>query len=341
MKLFNNKKKYIFISSNFFLLINFLFGLSMLVIMLMISSIMYKWLILEMYTYLFIYYVNKYVKKIPVSLIYYYIISSIFMIFMIYLMAFKLMNQMINNTILSYLFLLIFMFKLGMYPFSKWFLIMVENLTWQGIYFMITMMKLFPIIMMNELELTYEMLLLLLISSLMNVLDSLKYNSLKKILSCSSILQNFVFIIMIMVSKMLFFVYSFIYMILLFMIIFIMNEYSILNKKDLLKLNIINKLIYFMLIVFYMMLPPMVMFMLKWSFLIEFMNLLYNFFLLMIIYMFLNLIMMWNYFNMIKFIFIKNNYLKMNYMNLNKSLMFLLIIFILINLFMSIFMSLL
>nr|ALO64432.1 NADH dehydrogenase subunit 2 [Nomada flavoguttata] len=313
----------------------FLFMLIMLIFIQMISDILLKWLLIEISTIMFIYYINfKSLNKI-VS-IYYFSISMLSSIFMILLVILYFNFMIIDNFMFNLILQLNLFMKIGIFPFSFLMIYIYNKLNWNEIFLMSTFMKFLPSIFFIELiNLNKFLIYILLFNSLMISLISLNYYSIKKIIACSSINQSLMMILMLYINKKMFFIYMFMYMLLLFMLIYIFNMMNINYKYNLINFFQFNKfnLIYSLIIFMYSMLPPFTSMMIKWMFFFEILNQYVNFMYLIFIMIFSMILMTWNYFNLSKYLIYNN--LKMKKIYLNKFInLFILMMMICLNLFM-------
>nr|YP_010834282.1 NADH dehydrogenase subunit 2 [Melecta chinensis]WFP44650.1 NADH dehydrogenase subunit 2 [Melecta chinensis] len=270
----------------------------MMIFMIMTNNIILKWFMAETCTIVMIFILAKHDN--PVASTFYYMISGASMITFLLMMLMKCGMIGLSNPF-EILFQILMFMKLAIYPFSTWLICSVEFMAWHQIFFMSTFMKVIPIILFKEMEFSVELIYYLVLANLALSVESIKYVSMKKIFACSSISQNFVFLVLAYCDKSLFLWYFLVYTILTFWIMKVLEDNYIYSKSDLNKLSESQSLIYTILIITYSFLPPMMMFMLKWTLMF---NTLFDYsdYLWMIMYLYTlsNVVMIWNYFNLMK-----------------------------------------
>nr|AZL93270.1 NADH dehydrogenase subunit 2 [Helorus sp. ZJUH_2016017] len=177
-------------------------------------------------------------KKKNFSFIKYFIFQSISST-SILIFSFSLMNLNFLNKLKLWISTMIYLsiiMKLGMPPFMNWFINIMNNLTWMNCLLLMTWQKIIPMFMMN-LILTNKLLLklnliLMMISSIYSAIISINLNSLKNLLSFSSI-NHMSWILLMMnmnfkFSILYFMLYSFITMTLIFFLIY--NKINFLSE---------------------------------------------------------------------------------------------------------------
>nr|ALO64810.1 NADH dehydrogenase subunit 2 [Nomada fabriciana] len=294
-----------------------LFMFIMFIFIQLISDILLKWLLIEISTILFIYYINFKSSNKIIS-IYYFSISMISSIFMIFLLIMYFNFMIINNLMFNLILQLNLFLKIGIFPFSFLLIYIYNKLNWNEIFIMSTLMKFLPSIFFIELiNLNKYLIYILLFNSIIISLISLNYYSIKKIIACSSINQSLMMILMLYINKKMFLFYMIMYMLLLFMLIYMFNLMNINNKFNLIKIFQFNKLnlIYSLIIFMYSMLPPFTSMMIKWMFFFEILNQYINFMYMIFIMSFSMILMTWNYFNLSKYLIYNNFLMKKIYLN--------------------------
>nr|WDY83679.1 NADH dehydrogenase subunit 2 [Apis laboriosa] len=282
------------------------------------NNILIQWLLMEFSTIISISLINiKSSNKIP-SLIYFMIsvISGVFLFLMI-IMYFSSINSM-KNYEFNFLIQMMFFLKIGIFPFHYWMIFSYEMMNWSQIFLMSTLIKFIPIYMLIIMSyINYWSMIYLLMSNLIISMYTNKFYSLKKMLGCSTIFNSMYFILLLSMNKLLF---------LIFIIIYTINYYLLINflKKNFLNNNnfmFINKFQYysFLILMFnYSMYPILLTFIIKWTFIFSMIN--NNFFnWMMLIILISSMIMIWNYFIMLKNSFMKINFYKNNILNIKNN----------------------
>nr|BBB04314.1 NADH dehydrogenase subunit 2 [Apis dorsata] len=271
------------------------------------SNIFIQWLMMEFSTIISVSLINiKSSNKIP-SLIYYVIsvISGVFL-FLLIMLYFSSIN-FLKNYEFNFLIQLMFFAKMGIFPFHYWMIYSYEMMNWNQIFLMSTLIKFTPIYML--IVMTYMnnwSILYLLLSSLFISMYTNKFYSLKKMLSCSTIFNSMYFILLLSINKMLFLIFILIYMINYHLLINFLKKFNINN----LNFSMISKYEYYMFLILifnYSMYPFFLTFIIKWMFIFSMTyNYLFNWILFLILIS--SMVMIWNY-----FIMLKNNFMMMNF----------------------------
>nr|ARX96601.1 NADH dehydrogenase subunit 2 [Xylocopa appendiculata] len=247
------------------------------VLMLNTENFLLKWLLLEMSTITTIVFINFNNSNKYTSILYYIISSTVSMMIIMILISknsqiFNLNNFDMNINIL---FQIMMLCKLGMFPFNHWMVVMYNKLNWEDIFIMSTFMKFIPLyFMINLLYLNMLIIIMLMISSLMIAMMAKYYNSIKKIIACSTINQISFMLMLMYFNKLMFMYYMFFYLIIFYLLCYLLNMFNLNNKIDMImynKNNINNKLIFIMFLI-HAMLPPFSSFIIKWFFVNEIIN---------------------------------------------------------------------
>nr|YP_008757728.1 NADH dehydrogenase subunit 2 [Cavariella salicicola]AGF93745.1 NADH dehydrogenase subunit 2 [Cavariella salicicola] len=169
----------------------------------------------------------------------------------------------LNNT--NIMIILPLLMKLSLMPFHLWLPSMMEGLNWISCLLMMTWQKISPLIMISYLNIDKNMIFLIILIS-MNSIFGLNQNSLRKVLAMSSINNSTWMLIAILMNENLWINYFWIYSILNFLIIKMLNNYNInyMNQMKFFNLNFFFKLNMLMMILSIMGLPPMLGFLMKW-----------------------------------------------------------------------------
>nr|QTA94007.1 NADH dehydrogenase subunit 2 [Eupristina koningsbergeri] len=163
--------------------------------------------------------------------------------------------------------------KLGIPPFHMWYSKMFYDLDWMSIYFLSVLQKIIPLIVMNMMinlmfyNLNHSLILHLVVSIIWCGMMGLVENRLKLINVYSSIINISWIILMMFISDLAALIYFILYSIVSFNLIYICNNYNLLNIQDFSIMKVKNIYsYYFILLVFFSLggLPPFFGFMMKW-----------------------------------------------------------------------------
>nr|QDH82210.1 NADH dehydrogenase subunit 2 [Parapolybia varia] len=203
----------------------------------------------------------------------YFIIQSISSLILLMLMIIK--NFMLdNNNLINSLIILTFSMKLGMFPFFIWMPIIYSNINWILIFFMSTTQKIIPMLILNlifnfnnQVNIIQLIYMMVIISSLIASLLSIKELNLKKIFAFSSINHSSWMLFIISIDQSMFFLYFLIYSFSMIFVCLIFNKFNINKINQLFKLNLFNhKFINILLslnILILSALPPFLTFLIK------------------------------------------------------------------------------
>nr|UZH32934.1 NADH dehydrogenase subunit 2 [Aphis spiraecola] len=221
-----------------------------------------------------------------------------------------------NNS--NMLIIMPLLMKLSLMPFHLWLPSMMEGLNWVSCLLMMTWQKISPLIMISYLNMNKNLIFLITLISL-NSIFGLNQNSMRKILAMSSINNSTWMLFAILLNNKLWMNYFFIYSILNFLIIKILNNYNInyINQLKFFNLNFFFKLNMMMLIFSIMGLPPMIGFLMKWM-LIK--NLIYNnMYLIMMMLIMLTILNLFFYIKMSYFMLFNFNLFNKWYLQYKKN----------------------
>lgn len=196
------------------------------------------------------------------SSIKYFIIQAFASILFLIILINKSIFFLINNNFILIIPLLI---KLRLIPFHLWLPSIIEGLNWLSCFIIFTWQKISPIIIISYLNLNKNIIFLISII-IINSLIGINQNSIRKILAISSINNSTWILIAILINENLWINYFFIYSILNFLIINLLNKYKInyINQIKFFNLNLFFKLNILILILSIIGLPPILGFLIKW-----------------------------------------------------------------------------
>jgi hypothetical protein len=193
--------------------------------------------------------------------------------------------------------------KIGIFPFCLWIIYIYNISSWNQIIIISTLIKFIPIYFFSSIiYITPFLIFILFINNTFIALYTNINFSIKKIFRCSSIFNSFFFIFIIYSNKNLFILLILIYLCLFSTLIYFFNYYNLKN------LNFRNfsqnsHFIFIILLFIYSSFPLFLSFIFKWEF-IYCLNLsIRNN--LMIILLLLRIIIIWNYFVLLKYIILK------------------------------------
>nr|ALO71082.1 NADH deshydrogenase subunit 2 [Pselaphinae sp. 8 EF-2015] len=171
-----------------------------------------------------------------------------------------------NNSI-NMIFNSALMTKMGSAPFHFWFPEIMEGLNWINCFIMLTWQKITPMILLNYSLNSMFILIIIVFSMLISGIMGINQNSLRKILSYSSINHIGWMLASMMFFETIWLMYFFIYLIILSNLVLIFNLYKIFFMTQLMFFMSSNlKLNYFFIMNFLSLggLPPFIGFLPKW-----------------------------------------------------------------------------
>nr|YP_010736923.1 NADH dehydrogenase subunit 2 [Busonia albilateralis]WEP24810.1 NADH dehydrogenase subunit 2 [Busonia albilateralis] len=237
--------------------------------------------------------------------------SSLFILAIMFMLMGVNMNMNVNMIICFSMFM-----KMGVAPFHNWLLNMVEGVNYYMLSYMLTLMKVVPLMISMMFDLNFNLIVVL--NLFIGSICGLNQNSFRKIISYSSVF-NMSFMIYSKSNFIIWMNYLVIYSFMIISLIFILNKYCIyyLNQMVFNQLNLINKLSLWLLIVSLGGIPPTMGFFIKMK-VIELGVYMGDMFLIFFMVMMSLLVMF--YYNRICFISICLNYLmpKWNMMMINQ-----------------------
>nr|WRO45051.1 NADH dehydrogenase subunit 2 [Fissocantharis tridifformis] len=210
-----------------------------------------------------------------------------------------------------------FLIKIGMAPFHFWFPEIIHGLTWINSMIILTWQKIAPMILfMFNMTNNMFIIFIIIISTIISGISSLNMINLKKILAFSSINHMSWMMSMMIFSKMIWFIYFFIYSFSTIILIVFFNKFKIFLINQMSSLNNKKEMIMFFILGFvsFMGLPPTIGFISKW---LTIQVLIWEKWLfLTIILIILTIFMIFIYFQMMIYSILfntkKNNFWKMN-----------------------------
>nr|AYE84591.1 NADH dehydrogenase subunit 2 [Encarsia obtusiclava] len=216
----------------------------------------------------------------------------------LFLTSFILMNSKLNIIMILIMYMSI-LSKIGLPPFYIWYLKLMKNMNWMNLYFMSTIQKLIPLIILNNImmnKLMNFMIIYLILISFFSSIKGLNQNNLKIILTYSSIIQISWMLMLMMNSELMMLNYFLIYSFINLNLSLMFNKFNIETLNNLMNLKMNNKNNFFliMLMIFSLSsMPPMFGFLMK-LISIQNMFLMMNFFLILMM-IFNSLISMYFY----------------------------------------------
>nr|QZZ18336.1 NADH dehydrogenase subunit 2 [Shaddai sp. SL-2021a] len=244
------------------------------------------------------------------SCIKYFIIQSISSAMLI--MGMMLMLTEFNG---DYLLVLVsaLMIKMGVAPFHNWVLTVIESINIYSMFLMFTVMKIIPLMLLSYL-ISNILGLMVFITLITGSVMGLNQNSLRKILGYSSI-YNMGFIISVMNCNFMWISYLFMYSVLVFLIVTIINNnFNFINQLMLNQNNMFFKISFWISLLSMGGMPPMLGFSIKLM-VLEYMMYMNNI-LLMFIMIVTSLLVMFYYFRMM-FVSILLSSMMPKYLTLN------------------------
>nr|QVT11030.1 NADH dehydrogenase subunit 2 [Muscidifurax sinesensilla] len=191
--------------------------------------------------------------------------SYLFLLSMI-LMNYSMMDKMI------YLMNLSMLVKMGIPPFYMWYLKLINNLNWMNIFFLSTIQKLIPLIILKNILITefsmFINLMIIILSSIYSAIKGLNEINIKNIFCYSSIIQMSWVISLLMFNEMFSMLYLVIYSIIMMNLCYNFNNLNLNNYMCMYLIKLNNKFNYYMMnmsIISLAAIPPMFGFLMKFS----------------------------------------------------------------------------
>lgn len=131
--------------------------------------------------------------------------------------------------------------KIGRAPFHFWFPLVIKNLSWINNFLLMSWQKVAPLILCFYCLKIKALIFFILMSRLVRSLGGLNQTSLCKLIAFSSINQVRWLLSTLLVSKLLWKIYFFVYIIILFNIILIFKNFNLFYLNQLFSLNFFNK----------------------------------------------------------------------------------------------------
>uniref|UniRef100_UPI0030E00B1F NADH dehydrogenase subunit 2 n=1 Tax=Odontothrips pentatrichopus TaxID=3118774 RepID=UPI0030E00B1F len=230
------------------------------------NSIIGVWMAMEINLFSFIPYMSMDSKKnTENSIMIYFLIQSIsssMMIFSCFLMK---LNKEMKTIFLSTFYLSLIM-KSGLCPFHFWTLKIMEGISWNSCFILLTIQKIIPLFTLMLMTQKSFLIMLILINSLVASITGLTIFSMRKIMGISSINHMSMIMMSILFSKKLFKLYFFIYSISSMMLISMFKSKNLNFLFQIFKMNKMEKMMMFntMIMLFNMAgLPPFLTFLPK------------------------------------------------------------------------------
>nr|AYF57789.1 NADH dehydrogenase subunit 2 [Neohydatothrips samayunkur] len=186
-------------------------------------------------------------KNVEKSMMIYFLIQSISSLMAIFSCLMSMNNEMYNmNNFMSFTMMISMMGKLGVFPFHMWILTMLESLSWNTCFYMLTFQKILPLLTLFLMMQETTLILFSLMNSVFAAIGGLTFFSIRKILVFSSMNHLSLMLFTIILSKKLLKIYFTVYIIMNMVIMqfFYKTNLSFLfqifkNKKDKLSLFMI------------------------------------------------------------------------------------------------------
>lgn len=192
-------------------------------------------------------------------------------VFLFSILIFVLFNDLkINNDLNEYFIVLIsstILIKIGSAPFHFWFPSVTEGLNWNSILLLITWQKIAPLIIFSYCININLLIFVIFFSIIFGSLGGLNQTSLRKLIAFSSINHLGWIIVSIIRRESLWIIYFLFYCFLSFNVIFIFNNYKLLNINQtfyIKNLNLVLKTAIFIVLLSLGGLPPFLGFFPKW-----------------------------------------------------------------------------
>nr|ALJ93766.1 NADH dehydrogenase subunit 2 [Megachile strupigera] len=305
--------------------------MSIIVFMLSIDHHLIKWLFFEVFSLIFISYMN-YSSKNKMNSLIYFTISSFFSMLLLYIILnnfyqdFKLIITLPYDkkfSFISLLIQLILMMKMGMFPFHNWMIYMYASMSWKNIYIFSTLNKFISIYLMYSFtQMNWFLMLMIAINAVYSAILAMKEVSIKKIMGFSSMNQTSLLIMMAYMDFVETTIYYIVYLFNSCNLYHFFDRFNITTKINLINMFNYNsfKIIYIIFTISFSMLPLTSFFFMKWF---MFQNMVfenYNLMIFLFILSISNVLMLWNYLNLLNYQLTPNKVSKI-YKFINKKLM--------------------
>nr|ALO64895.1 NADH dehydrogenase subunit 2 [Bombus pratorum]DBA43949.1 TPA_asm: ND2 [Bombus pratorum] len=272
------------------------------------TSIYIKWLSMEFSTITMISMINIKSNNKIISILY-FIMSSISSLIIITIISLNLTQLFfLKNNLMNFLLNLSMFLKIGMFPFCFWMIYIYNLSSWNQILIISTFMKFIPIYFFSSMiYLTPKFIIMLFINNTFIALYTNINFSIKKLFGCSSIFNSMFFILMLYSNKNLFILLMLIYLMTFSSLIYFLNYYNI-NNLNFSNFSSYSYYMFIMLLFMYSSFPLYLTFLFKWEFIYYF-NLNFNNNLIILLLL-ISMIMLWNYFILLKYMMLKLKFLK-------------------------------
>nr|YP_010381696.1 NADH dehydrogenase subunit 2 [Augilina triaina]UDL72071.1 NADH dehydrogenase subunit 2 [Augilina triaina] len=225
------------------------------------SSFLMTWMSMEINLISFLPIVTK-SKKLKDQSMKYFIIQSLSSLTMLLSVI---MNLKIKTPInFENLLMMSLMMKMGLIPFHLWIISFMEKLSWTNCFLMNTIQKMTPTLIIPQMINFKITLMPMILSLLVAPIMMLKTNSMKKIISYSSIYNSPWMIYSMFISKKFFLMFFSIYMILNFMLMSKLKFYNIMFLNQITEKNLLTKMNLSINLISMSGMPPMLGFFPKW-----------------------------------------------------------------------------
>nr|YP_010363447.1 NADH dehydrogenase subunit 2 [Atkinsoniella curvata]UNZ12548.1 NADH dehydrogenase subunit 2 [Atkinsoniella curvata] len=178
------------------------------------------------------------------------------------ILMFGLLSMMMMIKMSMFIMIISLLLKIGMAPFHNWVLSVVEGITYESIFILLTLMKISPLMILSYINLTIWIPIML--SLILGSILGINQNSIRKILAYSSI-YNLGFTCSCINEMSLWLMYMLIYMFMLMCIIMMMTKLNIcyLNQIMINEFNLKTKTCFWLMMMSFGGVPPMLGFLSK------------------------------------------------------------------------------
>nr|AEV56632.1 NADH dehydrogenase subunit 2 [Stenopirates sp. NKU01] len=245
------------------------------------------------------------------SMMIYFIVQTMSSILFLFSLIYSNMILYKNNYIFHIFMMISMMIKLGMPPFHLWSILMMKKMKWITLYFLLTIQKIMPIIILSMIMKNFMMIFIML-STMISSISGINQTNLLKIILYSSINHSSWMMMSLFYENNMWMMYMLIYMLILFMFVNIMKKNNIMfiNQMNM-NMNLENKIMIMILFLSLSGLPPFIGFLPKWMIIQTMINL--KSYLFMLIMLMSSLIIMYFYLQIImNMLMINYNLMKWN-----------------------------
>nr|QXT43915.1 NADH dehydrogenase subunit 2 [Neoseiulus womersleyi] len=222
------------------------------------KSLFFIWVCLEINMLMYVSMEKNYSSFMSVSVMKYYIIQGLSSMIFLFFILYSHTVGMVQDQFVSFFIFLSMWIKLGFYPFSGWYFVITENMSWVMWFLLNTFQKLIPLWVLSFNLFKMDMVMCLLIINMIYIsIEMWNQVSLRWVVNCSS-LNHFSWMVVSMNSHLSSWeLYFFIYFLINFILMVFMKEYNWMSFLSMFLYKSCFSVMIFMLIFFnFVGIPP-------------------------------------------------------------------------------------